>query len=115
MVLPPYENIERDVPNLSEFGFVEPRLHTIKIYIDKIHSLLDELNRYKHSTYNAESRKAIYKIVDDIKVYAELLDETLLDIQNIVSKRRPEPTDLNYDMFNWYIWRTQINIAQNIK
>jgi hypothetical protein len=115
MALPPYEDIEKDVQNLSEFGFVEPTLLTVKIYINKIYSLLDELNKYKHSTYSAESRKAIYKILDDIKVYAELLDETLLDIQDKVSKRKPEPADLNYGMFNWYIWRTQIEVAQDIK
>ncbi len=44
---PPYEQVVKDVENLSDFAFIKADLQRLKEYITEIDSLLDTIKLYK--------------------------------------------------------------------
>ena len=98
---PPYNQVVKDVKNLSDFAFIKADLQRLKEYIIEINSLLDIIKQYKEPItylYNlAKIYNSVAKIKDDAITMKDIILNIRSNIQNIP----------NYDTFDTYLWRIQ--------
>jgi len=99
---PPYDQVVRDVENLSDFAFIKADLQRLKEYITEIDSLLDTIKQYRESTAYLYNLAKIYNSAAKIKDDAIAMKDIILNIRSSI-KSIP-----NHDAFDTYLWRIEL-------
>ena len=103
---PPYEQVVKDVKNLSDFAFIKADLQRLKEYIAEIDSLLDTIKLYKEPITYLRNLAKLYNSVAKIKDDAITMKDIILDIRSNIESVP------NYETFDIYLGRLQLTAEE---